>query len=265
MADIDADGNLDLLSGSWPGELFVFRGFPGRDFAPPETLKNREGKEINIGGGLRDSGDGMILIAGNATFEEDEEGQYLLYQGEKIRVPEGRSAGITGTASSLCVNDWDHDGDFDLIVGNIQGELYLVPNEGTPQEPAFGKEESLKVGDEEIRVAGDAGPTVADWDGDGLNDLVVGMGDGKVVWFRNQGTATEPRLAAEQILVAAGEQEYGNPPSEPTPGCAPSRVSLTSTATAARTCSSATTACKSRRRRTTPRRRRLSKKPLRRA
>jgi hypothetical protein len=42
---------------------------------------------------------------------------------------------------------------------------------------------------------------VADWDGDGKLDLVVGAGDGSVVWFRNAGTAREPRLEAARPLV----------------------------------------------------------------
>src|SRR5262249_21589397 len=48
---------------------------------------------------------------------------------------------------------------------------------------------------------GCAAPVVADWDGDGLPDLVVGGGDGSVVWFRNEGTRKEPKLAAAQVLV----------------------------------------------------------------
>jgi hypothetical protein len=48
---------------------------------------------------------------------------------------------------------------------------------------------------------GDAAPVVADWDGDGKPDLIVGAGDGSVVWYRNEGTATAPKLAAAQVLV----------------------------------------------------------------
>ena len=51
--DLDGDGHLDLLSGSWPGELFFFRGGPERTFAAPVKLKDKDGKTINIGGGIR--------------------------------------------------------------------------------------------------------------------------------------------------------------------------------------------------------------------
>jgi hypothetical protein len=38
--------------------------------------------------------------------------------------------------------------------------------------------------------------TIADWDGDGLPDLIVNSILGKVVWYRNVGTRKEPKLAA---------------------------------------------------------------------
>ena len=44
--------------------------------------------------------------------------------------------------------------------------------------------------------------SVADWDGDGLLDLVVNSIWGKVVWYRNTGTRTQPKLSpAEPIQV----------------------------------------------------------------
>src|SRR4029453_18742306 len=48
------------------------------------------------------------------------------------------------------------------------------------------------------------GPFVADWDGDGLADLIVGSGDGSVSLYRNTGTAKAPKLAAPVKLVSAG-------------------------------------------------------------
>ena len=42
--------------------------------------------------------------------------------------------------------------------------------------------------------------SVADWDGDGLADLIVNSILGKVVWFKNIGTRTEPKLAAAQPI-----------------------------------------------------------------
>ena len=44
---------------------------------------------------------------------------------------------------------------------------------------------------------GHAAPFVADWDGDGVRDLLVGQfGEGILRIYRNQGTNAAPRLAA---------------------------------------------------------------------
>lgn len=202
MADIDGDGHIDLLSGSWPGELFLFRGGPGRTFAGREMLLNKAGEPINPGGGvLKNRDGGMLLIAGDAQFKEENGEKFLEYHGKRIDIPKGKQYGITGTASSLHVVDWDDDGDLDLLIGDIQGNVWIVPNEGTRTAYAFGAETALKAADEPIRVPGDAGPVVADWDGDGRNDLLVGDGEGGVTLFRNAGKKGEPKLEKGATLV----------------------------------------------------------------
>ncbi len=153
--DLDQDGYLDILSGSWPGEIFCFPGRGKGQFAKGQVLKDAVGKAID-----------------------------------------------PGRASTVFAFDWDHDGDCDLIVGNILGEVHLVRNEGSPAAPRFAKPEPLIAAGQPIKVAeGDAGPVVADWDSDGNPDLVVGCGDGRVVWYRNVGGGSSPRLAGALTLV----------------------------------------------------------------
>src|SRR6202023_1053499 len=66
----------------------------------------------------------------------------------------------------------------------------------------FGEAKPLSDGGKKIEIAhGNAAPVVADWDGDGLPDLIVGGGDGSVVWFRNEGTRKEAKLTAAKVLV----------------------------------------------------------------
>jgi hypothetical protein len=202
--DINNDGNVDLLSGSWPGEIFFFKGGPDHSFAAPEMIKDKDGKIINIGGGIRERGfRGGISIAGNAKFETTPEGTFVIYQGQRIESTPDRPIGITGTASAAHAADWDGDGDYDLIIGDIRGKVYLVPNEGTPESYAFGKEKQL------ASVKSRAGPFTADWDGDGDLDLLVGADDGSVALFRNTGSAKSPELASAVQLVPPGEKASG--------------------------------------------------------
>ena len=208
--DLDGDGIPDLISGSWPGEIFFFRGLGKGRFAAPEMLKDKDGNVINIGGGLRESPDGSILITGNADFEQAADGTFVNYHGRRLKSTPEKPIAITGTASAVHAVDWDGDGRIDLLVGDIRGNVYLIPNEGTPTKWAFGKERPLTAGGKPLVVAGgDAGPFACDWDGDGKTDLLVGAGDGSVWFYRNVGTAKAPELAAGVRLVPPGDVTYG--------------------------------------------------------
>jgi len=217
--DLDGDGQLDLISGSWPGELFFFKGHGKGQFDPPVKLKDNLGKTINIGGGLRNEpGDSStVLVAGDATFETKDGKQCIIYEGQRIEVPEGKTGGITGTASSVHAADLDGDGDLDLIVGDIRGSVYVVPNLGSAKSWSFSKEEPLRAEGQSIQVEGDAGPYVTDWDGDGKIDLLVGSGDGSVRWYRNTGKVDDktkfPIFATSQVLVPKVPQQSFGPDS----------------------------------------------------
>ena len=206
--DFDGDGIKDIISGSWPGEIFLFRGKGNGLYGPPEKLKDKAGNVINVGGGVRETAD-SITITGDGQFKEDKEGHYVEYNGRIYRDTKEKQLLLTGCASSVAVADWNGDGLLDLIVGDISGRVSVYLNEGTRRHYAFGKPIRLKANGKEIVVpGGDAGPCIADWDGDGLLDLIVGCGDGSVIFHRNIGTAREPKLAAGVVLVPPGKIEY---------------------------------------------------------
>jgi FG-GAP-like repeat len=127
---------------------------------------------------------------------------------EKLATSNGESA-RAGLASSVAVADWDRDGRLDLIVGNIQGEVWWVRNESHDGKLVFGAtKERLKAGNQPIATEGDAGPLVADWDGDGIADLLVGSSDGSVTFFKASGASGPPTLAPGVKLIAPlGEKE----------------------------------------------------------
>src|SRR5439155_23585057 len=185
FVDLDGDGIKDIISGSWPGEIFLFRGKGDGTYGPPEKLKDKDGNVINVGGAVRETAD-SITITGDAEFKEDKDGHYVEYNGKIYRDSDKKQLLLTGCASSVAVADWNGDGLLDLIVGDIQGHVSVYLNQGTKQQYAFGKPTRLKANGKEIAVPqGDAGPCVADWDGDGLADLIVGCGDGSVIFYRN--------------------------------------------------------------------------------
>ncbi len=211
--DLNGDGYRDIISGSWPGELFLFEGIKDANFLPPVMIKDKNGKIINIGGGISDRREGGILIKGTADFETTDEGTFVNYNGKRLESTAKRPIAISGTASVVSVADWDADGDYDLIVGDISGKVHLVTNKGTAKSYAFGKAKQLRS------VASRAGPTTADWDGDGDIDLLVGAADGSVSLFENVGSAKSPKLAAAVELIEPGHVSHGkDAPKEPRRG-----------------------------------------------
>ena len=113
--------------------------------------------------------------------------------------------------------DWDGDGLEDLIVGNTAGYIGFIKNlGGDPMRwaaPVY-----LSAAGQVIREqAGPNGsiqgpaeakwgytnPAVGDWDGDGLPDILTNGIWGRVLFYKNIGTRTAPRLAAAQTVEVA--------------------------------------------------------------
>jgi hypothetical protein len=78
--------------------------------------------------------------------------------------------------------DLDGDGKRDLLTGNTNGELLFYSNAGTAVGPNFSGYSLVKSAGVPIDLPGSprSRPFVCDWTGDGLLDVLIGAGDGKV-------------------------------------------------------------------------------------
>ena len=132
-----------------------------------------------------------------------------------------------GPSPYLPVADWNGSGKQDLILGSQEGFIYYLENISTGPEPAFKEAAKLEAGGEQIMVQsfpdpehgrtwgcaqgveeyiyGYTQPVVADWDGDGLLDLISGDILGQYTFYRNIGTRTEPKLAAGERIHLDGK------------------------------------------------------------
>ena len=237
LADFDGDGDLDLLCGEFLDGFTYFANVGTR--AEPRYAEGRrlarDGEPIRMDLEMIvpvaidwDSDGDVDLIVG------DEDGRVALVE-HTGKVVDGlpeflppryfrqEAAGLKFGALATPVGvDWDGDGDTDIVSGNSAGRIGFFENLGG-DPPRWAAPRLLEVDGEPIRIQ--AGPngsiqgpceakwgyttlSAADWDGDGLPDLVVNSIWGKVVWFRNVGTRTEPELAAARPIEV-------NWPSEP--------------------------------------------------
>lgn len=136
------------------------------------------------------------------VFRGNGEGGFLAR--DEVKLADGNDVKVESASAPFAV-DWDADGDLDLVVGDIAGGVHLFDGQGGTKALSLSGSKPLEVEGKAIRVdGGDAGPTVADWDGDGRLDLVLGCGDGSVLLYRNTSKEGAAVLAAPVTLLEGG-------------------------------------------------------------
>jgi len=245
FADFDGDGDLDLLCGEFLDSFTYFENTGTRvapSYAAGRRLKTADGQPLamdlemivpiafdwDTDGDLDlivGDEDGRVALIENTGKLADDRSPQFLKPRYFQQVAEDLKCGALATP---CGYDWDGDGDTDLISGNTAGYIELFENLSGPkvESPKFAAPRRLEAGGKTFRVM--AGPngsiqgpaeakwgyttqSVADWDMDGLPDIVLNSIWGRVEWLRNEGTPTAPRLAAPQAV----EVEWPAAPPKP--------------------------------------------------
>lgn len=119
--------------------------------------------------------------------------------------------------------DWDGDGVLDIVAGNSEARLLFFKNRGTDAVPDFCMPVEVCAAGEPICLRpgyyvtqgplegawGYLAPTVFDWNGDGLPDVVTSGSKAKYEVFLNVGTKSEPLLAAPFTLMCDAMDLHG--------------------------------------------------------
>ncbi len=232
FADFDNDGDLDIICGEFIDKFTYFENIGNRTnpkYTKGKYLSN-SGKTITMDLEMiipvaidwDKDGDYDLIVGqedGRVAFIENtgklvnnipqfEQAQFFTQQADKVKF------GALVTPYSI---DWDNDGDEDLICGNTAGYIGFIENLDGKSPPKWAEPVYLKAADEIIRIQADyngsiQGPceakwgyttlSVGDWDKDGLQDILINSIWGQIIWYRNIGTKSNPKLAkAEPIKV----------------------------------------------------------------
>ncbi|WP_164101375.1 FG-GAP-like repeat-containing protein [Candidatus Laterigemmans baculatus] len=243
--DFDGDGDLDLLCGEFVDGFTYFENTGTRtepQYAAGRRLRSPDGSLLTMDLQMivpivfdwdRDGDfdlvvgdeDGRVaLVENTGRLGDDRVPQFLpprYFQQEADQLKCGALATPVGF-------DWDGDDDIDILSGNTAGYIEFFENLSGPrvEEPKWAAPVRLEAGGETFRIM--AGPngsiqgpaeakwgyttlSVADWDHDGLPDIVVNGIWGKVRWLKNVGSRTEPKLAAPQAIEVQWPEEPPKP------------------------------------------------------
>lgn len=242
FADLDGDGDQDMISGSWYGQFLYYENTGTASapvFGPTQTnpfgLLNPGSFNVNTTptfGDLDGDGDFDMMVGSNVGSGmpyDYASGNIYYYENTgdatnpAFTSPVTNAFGIVipsyiyagpyynynyGLAdrSDPALVDIDNDGDLDMYVGNNSGgDLYFYENTGSASSPAFAAP-TVELSLSTYSIT----PSFADFDGDGDFDLFEGETYGNVYYSENTGTNVAPVFAAAVMNPFTNLLDIGN-------------------------------------------------------
>ncbi len=192
FADVDADGDYDLLIGRDIASFLFYRN-TGNATSPTWS------RDFNMFNTMETTTYWKVPV----LFDYDGDHDYdLIYGSDNGRLTVYENTGTTtvpvytrntdlfrvikseGSGATAALGDFDNDGDFDLVSGYWSGKFQYLRNSGGQTFPSFAHASSpLTV----LDPGSYSSPAIVDLDGDGDLDVVSGELNGKLYGYINNG------------------------------------------------------------------------------
>ena len=206
VVDLDGDGVLDLVVNG----LFIRNGNPeGWPFTAEEPVDLGSGSQVSF---VDLDGDGRLDMVCLPVEEEGNPSRFCAQVQWRRRVGEGVAfgpardlEGVEEREISLvaAVEDGGRSG---LLVqyNTYQNIAFYELNceNGRPTGMRRGRAESIGA---IVALSDQSWPCLCDWNGDGVDDLLVGGGYGWPRFVRNRGSNRRPAWGETELIDAAGE------------------------------------------------------------
>lgn len=228
--DFDSDGDIDFLSEGWDTKIYLHENRGENTYSPTRLIETHAGHELMIPG---------VFPAPQMADIDSDGDQDLLWSNDQALIGWNENIAFPGSDPVLLkqtrflqqldpfmdpgalvipsMTDWDDDGDLDVICGASDEYVYYYENRGTAAQPVFYGPSRLQADDAPIVIrAGEYGsiqgavendwaylnPEVADWNGDGLKDLILGGVWGVYHLYLNVGAPGRPKLTDAGMIEA---------------------------------------------------------------
>lgn len=212
LADVDDDGDYDVIVGDDVGFLDYFENTSSQNAAPSFLYRAGDSnpfETIDVGdfsaptfADLDNDGD-LDAIVGEYTEYETPTLNYFENEGSNRSPLLVQKTGLANPLNGLsfpevplpALADIDGDRDFDLVLGTKDGSFSYLLNIGNIVSPNFVQRSGSLNPFNGLNIAGDSfsAPAIADVDRDGDLDMVSGSYEGTLFYYENLGSSRLPR------------------------------------------------------------------------